>query len=91
MPPVPLKLSTQYVLLCDTCCDRSGTLKELIKTGGCTCDICGWSCMCSGDAGKQYVNRVPLSLIPPEGWDYLHRTNERNSRPLDWERLFAGE
>ena len=76
--------------LCDNCCDRSGTVKEMVKTGGCTCDICGWSCMCSGDAGKQYVNRIPVRLIPDEGWGYLQARNARSLIPMDWEALFEG-
>jgi len=85
------KLSRETLLLCDSCCDNSGTVKELIKTGGCTCDICGWSCQCSGDKAKQYVNRIHLSLIPDEGWSYLHRKNAESSRPLVWEELFERE
>jgi transcription elongation factor Elf1 len=79
-----------HLLLCDTCCDNSGTLKELVKTGGCTCDVCGWSCQCAGDAAKQYVNRISVGLIPDEGWDYLQRKNEENLNPVNWEALFAG-
>lgn len=29
--------------ICDACADRIGLLKEVLKTGGCTCDICGFS------------------------------------------------
>lgn len=77
-----------YLKLCDRCCDNSGTLKELIKSGGCTCDICGWSCKCSGDDCKQYINRTPVHLIPEDGWDYLQRKNEENNRPLNWQEIF---
>ncbi len=58
-------------MLCDGCCDNSGTAKEMVKTGGCTCDICGWACKCCGDDGKQFVNRIPVRVIPDDGWDYL--------------------
>jgi hypothetical protein len=78
------------LLLCDACCDNSGTVKEMIKSGGCTCDVCGWSCKCCLDGGRQFVNRVPVSLIPEEGWAWLQRKNEVSNRPLDWEALFAG-
>lgn len=89
--PQRKELSRETLRLCDNCCDNSGTVKELVKTGGCTCDICGWSCQCCGDSGKQYVNRINLSLIPDDGWDWLHRKNEQSSVPLNWERLFARE
>lgn len=77
-----------HLLLCDNCCDQAGAVKEMLKTGGCTCDICGWSCQCSGDDCKQYVNRVLVGCIPDEGWDWLARANARSLTPLDWERLF---
>jgi hypothetical protein len=32
-----------HLNLCDTCCDRIGVVKEVFKTGGCTCDACGFS------------------------------------------------
>ncbi|MGE4299503.1 MAG: hypothetical protein AB7E47_15915 [Desulfovibrionaceae bacterium] len=78
-----------YILMCDACCDNSGTLKEMLKTGGCTCDICGWACRCAGDDCKQFINKVPVHLIPDEGWAYLQRKNEESNRPIDWEALFA--
>lgn len=53
-----------YLMLCDACCDNSGTAKEMMKTGGCTCDICGWACKCCGDDGKQFVNRIAVRNIP---------------------------
>jgi hypothetical protein len=77
-----------YLMLCDGCCDNSGTTKEMVKTGGCTCDICGWACKCCGDDGKQFVNRVPVRVIPEEGWAYLQWKNRRSLVPLDWETLF---
>lgn len=77
-----------YLRLCDSCCDKSGTAKEMVKTGGCTCDICGWSCKCCGDDGKQYVNLIPVRVIPEDGWDYLMRRNDQSLRPLNWELLF---
>ena len=79
---------TVYLLLCDSCCDNSGTVKEMIKRGGCTCDVCGWSCKCSGDDCKQYINKIPTRLIPSGGWEYLHKKNEESTRPLDWQALF---
>jgi len=36
-------MATLYLNICDACCDRIGALKEVFKSGGCTCDICGWS------------------------------------------------
>lgn len=75
--------------LCDACCDASGTLKEMRKTGGCTCDICGWSCQCCLDDGKQFVNRIPVRLIPSDGWSALEERNRLSLAPLDWEALFA--
>jgi hypothetical protein len=77
-----------YLLLCDGCCDNSGTAKEMVKTGGCTCDICGWACKCCGDDGKQFINRIPVRVIPADGWVYLQWRNRRSLAPLDWERLF---
>lgn len=80
-----------FLLLCDACCDNSGTLKEMVKTGGCTCDVCGWACKCCRDAGKQFVNRVDPRTIPAEGWDYLQMKNSKSLVPLNWQRLFSGE
>lgn len=77
-----------YLRLCDACCDNSGTAKEMVKTGGCTCDICGWACKCCGDDGKQFVNRVAVRTIPDDGWDYLQEKNRQNLMPINWERLF---
>jgi hypothetical protein len=78
-----------HLLLCDSCCDHSGTAKEMIKSGGCTCDICGFSCLCVGDECRQFANRIPVRLIPDEGWEYLQAKNEKSNIPLDWERLFS--
>ncbi len=33
----------KYLKICDKCADRIGVVKEVFKTGGCTCDICGFS------------------------------------------------
>ncbi|WFS62365.1 hypothetical protein LF599_17150 [Pseudodesulfovibrio thermohalotolerans] len=77
-----------HLRLCDACCDTSGTAKEMMKTGGCTCDICGWACKCCGDDGRQFVNRVLVRTIPAEGWAYLQWRNQRSLAPLDWEKLF---
>ncbi len=74
--------------ICDSCCDGSGTIKEMVKTGGCTCDVCGWGCKCSGDDCKQFVNRIPVNCIPGEGWEWLQTRNERSNQPLDWQALF---
>jgi len=78
-----------YLRLCDTCCDLSGTAKEMVKTGGCTCDICGFSCKCCGDDGKQFVNRIPVRVIPDDGWPVLQWRNAKSLLPLDWQALFA--
>lgn len=78
-----------FLRLCDACCDRAGVLKECLKTGGCTCDICGWSCSCVL-GGRQFINHIPVGCIPPEGWSWLQRKNEESLAPLDWEALFAG-
>jgi len=78
-----------YLRLCDACCDNSGTNKEMVKTGGCTCDICGWSCKCcGGEDNRQFVNKILVRVIPDDGWDYLQWKNQQNLIPLDWERLF---
>ncbi len=74
--------------LCDACCDNSGTAKEMVKTGGCTCDVCGWSCKCCGDLDKQFVNRIAVRNIPEDGWRYLQKKNEQSLVPLNWEALF---
>ncbi len=78
-----------YLLLCDSCCDNSGTLKELIKTGGCTCDVCGWSCKCVGEECREFINRIPIAIISDTGWEYLQQKNSSSNQPLDWEALFA--
>lgn len=83
------KQNNAYLRLCDACCDKSGTAKELMKTGGCTCDICGWSCSCCGGDGRQFVNMIPARVIPEDGWLWLQRKNEEGLQPLDWERLFS--
>jgi len=79
--------------LCDACCDKAGILKEMVKTGGCTCDICGFSCKCCGmdpeARGKQYVNSILVRVIPDMAWAVLQERNRRSLVPLDWERLFA--
>lgn len=77
-----------YLRLCDNCCDYSGTAKEMVKTGGCTCDICGWACKCCGDDGKQFVNRIAVRTIPEDGWEYLQRKNRKSLTPINWETLF---
>lgn len=77
-----------HLRLCDTCCDGSGTAKEMVKTGGCTCDICGWSCSCCGGDGRQFINRIPTRVIPDDGWDYLQRRNAQSLEPLNWVQLF---
>ena len=76
-------------MLCDACCDNSGTAKEMMKTGGGTCDICGWACKCCGDDGKQFVNKIAVRNIPAEGWEFLQWKNARSLIPLNWEKLFA--
>lgn len=60
----------------------------MVKTGGCTCDICGWTCKCCGDDGKQFVNRIPVRVILEEGWEYLQWKNKQSLMPLNWEKLF---
>lgn len=77
-----------HLLLCDACCDKAGILKEAVKTGGCTCDICGWACKCCGDDGKQFVNRVAVLTIPDDAWPELQARNHRSLKPLDWQELF---
>ena len=72
---MPERIDPGYLRMCDSCCDYSGTAKEMVKTGGCTCDICGWACKCCGDDGKQFVNRIPVRVIPDDGWDYLQWKN----------------
>ncbi|MGE4506126.1 MAG: hypothetical protein AB7D51_12325 [Desulfovibrionaceae bacterium] len=84
-------VARSHLLLCDACCDLSGTLKEMVKTGGCTCDVCGWACKCCGDDGKQFVNRVDPRNIPADGWACLQERNARSLVPMDWVRLFTGE
>ena len=32
-----------YLNICDGWCDHIGIVKEVFKTGGCTCDVCGFS------------------------------------------------
>lgn len=88
---MPETRTIAHLRLCDHCCDRSGTAKEMVKTGGCTCDICGFSCGCCGDAAKQYVNLVPVRVISGEGWSWLQERNARSLEPLDWVRLFTGQ
>lgn len=79
-----------YLMLCDACCDGAGAAREMVKTGGCTCDICGWSCSCcGGEQGRQFVNRIPVRVIPAGGWPCLQRRNSRSLMPLDWEALFS--
>jgi len=82
------KTPTVFLRLCDGCCDKAGTVKELIKTGGCTCDICGWSCKCCGDDARQFVNRIPVNVIGEEGWECLQSRNRDSLSPLNWEVLF---
>lgn len=77
------------LLMCDGCCDNSGTAKEMVKSGGCTCDVCGFSCQCVGDDCRQFVNRIPVRLIPADGWAWLQFKNEESNRPLDWQRLLV--
>lgn len=79
---------TVFLRLCDGCCDRSGTVKELMKTGGCTCDICGWSCSCCRDGDRQFVNRISVNVIPEDGWEWLQEKNRKSLVPLNWESLF---
>lgn len=77
-----------HLLLCDACCDKAGILKEALKTGGCTCDVCGWACKCCRDDGKQFVNRIAVRVIPEDGWPVLQRRNRDSLQPIDWEALF---
>lgn len=85
-----MREEAQAVLrICDRCCDISGTAKEMVKTGGCTCDICGWACSCcGGEDGRQFVNKIPIRVIPEEGWEFLERRNRQSLVPLDWVRVF---
>jgi hypothetical protein len=77
-----------HLKLCDACCDKSGTLKEMVKTGGCTCDVCGFACACCAGDGRQFVNRVLARNVPADGWAVLQERNRRSLIPLDWEALF---
>lgn len=77
------------LLMCDACCDNSGSPREMIKSGGCTCEVCGFSCRCLGDDCRQFVNRIPVRLIPDEGWGYLQYKNDESNSPLDWPRLLT--
>jgi hypothetical protein len=75
--------------LCDACCDKSGTLKELVKTGGCTCDVCGFAAQyCGGEGMPQFINMIHARLIPDEGWPVLQNRNADAGEELDWEALF---
>ncbi|MGE4557651.1 MAG: hypothetical protein AB7D07_12595 [Desulfovibrionaceae bacterium] len=76
------------LLLCDACCDAGGVLKEARKTGGCTCDVCGFACACCGDPDHQYINRIAVRNIPGEAWPVLQRRNQRSLAPVEWERIF---
>jgi hypothetical protein len=80
--------TTDHLLLCDGCCDAGGILKEAKKTGGCTCDVCGFACACCGDPDHQYINRIAVRTIPDNAWGPLQVRNERSLTPLDWEELF---
>ena len=81
--------SVPSLRLCDGCCDAAGAAKEMKKTGGCTCDVCGWACSCcGGEDGVQFINRIPARCIPSDGWEALQERNRRSLVPLDWERLF---
>lgn len=77
------------LLLCDTCCDNAGAIKECLKSGGCTCDICGWSCSCVL-GGRQFINTVPVGCIPDGGWAYLQTKNADSLVPINWESFFTG-
>lgn len=37
-----MQTGTAYLNICDGCADCIGVVKEIFKTGGCTCDICGF-------------------------------------------------
>ncbi|MFW5837951.1 MAG: hypothetical protein ACOCVM_08065 [Desulfovibrionaceae bacterium] len=79
-----------HLLLCDGCCDAGGIFKEAQKTGGCTCDVCGFACACCSDPEirHQYINRIAVRTIPAEAWTALQERNQRSLTPLDWEKLF---
>lgn len=78
-----------HLLVCDACCDAAGLPKELIKSGGCTCDICGWACACCRDAGRQFINSLHVRLIGGASWDVLQERNAGADAPLDWQALAA--
>ncbi|SKA90941.1 hypothetical protein SAMN02745704_02267 [Paucidesulfovibrio gracilis DSM 16080] len=84
---------TARLRLCDACCDKAGILKEMVKTGGCTCDVCGFACKCCGSdpeaRGKQYINNIAVHVIPQSAWAVLQERNQRSLQPMDWQRLFA--
>lgn len=65
-----------YLNICDSCSDRIGVVKEVFKTGGCTCDICGFAFPCARDGDKSTVSRTPIHLIPEEGWHWIHKKIE---------------
>ena len=88
-PPKKPAVDPGYLLLCDACCDKSGTAKEMVKTGGCTCDVCGWSCSCCGGDTAQFVNRIPVRVIPDDGWEYLQWKNKKSLVPLNWTKVFC--
>ena len=74
--PAPFFMSS-YLSICDFCCDRMGIFKEVFKTGGCTCDICGWSCHCALNERNNFVNSVRVDLIPDNGWDLVDFLSKR--------------
>lgn len=63
----------QYLNICDSCADQIGVLKEMVKTGGCTCDVCGFAYPCAVEMEKSTVSRTPLHLIPVSGWKWIEK------------------
>lgn len=64
--------------ICDNCADKIGALKEVFKTGGCTCDVCGFSYPCTTDKNKSTVSRTPLNIIPDTGWHWIEQKVKEN-------------
>lgn len=76
-------MNTEFLSVCDYCCDEIGLLKEVFKSGGCICEICGWHGACALGTREHFVNKVHVSWI--KDWEAAEQCKHRYDRKdLRW-------
>ena len=73
-------MKKNFLPICDDCCDKIGLLKECHKSGGCTCEVCGWSQLVLGKCDLSTVNLVNIQNI--RKWDILDKLHDKWKAPI---------